>query len=76
MAEYYSAAVRSSDRFRDPVCLRDSHVVFASDAPFDPEAGPMYIRETIRILDEMDISDTTRQKIYQDNAVRLMGLKL
>jgi aminocarboxymuconate-semialdehyde decarboxylase len=54
----------------------DDHVVFASDAPFDPEAGPMYIRETIRILDEMDISDTTRQKIYQDNAVRLMGLKL
>ncbi len=28
-------------------------VVFASDAPFDPEQGPMYIRETIKIIDEL-----------------------
>ncbi|MGH9200792.1 MAG: amidohydrolase family protein, partial [Vicinamibacterales bacterium] len=26
-------------------------VVFASDAPFDPEGGPLYIRETIRVID-------------------------
>ena len=25
MAEFYSATVRRSDRFRGPVCLRDSH---------------------------------------------------
>src|SRR5699024_8023335 len=29
----------------------EDRVMFASDAPFDPEGGPMYIRETIRILD-------------------------
>ena len=29
------------------------HVLFASDAPFDPERGPMYIRETIAILDRL-----------------------
>ena len=23
--------------------------MFASDAPFDPEGGPLYIRETIRL---------------------------
>ena len=27
--------------------------LFASDCPFDPEGGPMYIRETIRILDNI-----------------------
>ncbi|GGD39158.1 amidohydrolase family protein [Sinisalibacter lacisalsi] len=54
----------------------EDHVLFASDAPFDPEGGPMYIRETIRILDEMDISETTRRKIYQDNAAALLGLEL
>ncbi|MFZ3584488.1 amidohydrolase family protein [Loktanella sp. DJP18] len=54
----------------------EDRVMFASDAPFDPEGGPMYIRDTIEILDRMDISDATRQKVYQDNALKLLGLKL
>ncbi|MBU2357493.1 MAG: amidohydrolase, partial [Alphaproteobacteria bacterium] len=54
----------------------EDRVMFASDAPFDPEGGPMYIRDTINILDRMEMSDATRQKIYQDNAVKLLGLKL
>lgn len=54
----------------------DDHVLFASDAPFDPEGGPMYIRETIKQIDALDISDTVRRKIYQDNAVRLLGLEI
>lgn len=49
-------------------------VVFASDAPFDPEKGPMYIRETIRIIDELEISEEDRAKIYYRNAERLLGL--
>ena len=28
--------------------LRRRPPLFASDAPFDPEGGPMYIRETLR----------------------------
>lgn len=50
--------------------------VFASDAPFDPEQGPMYIRETIKVIDSLDISDEDRKKIYHNNAVRLCGLKM
>jgi len=52
------------------------NVVFASDAPFDPEKGPMYIRETTKIIDELDISDEDRHKIYQGNAERLLKIKL
>ncbi|HTM24396.1 MAG TPA: amidohydrolase family protein [Vicinamibacterales bacterium] len=48
-------------------------VVFASDAPFDPEGGPMYIRETIKVIDGLDISDADRHKIYQGNAERLFN---
>ena len=48
-------------------------VVFASDAPFDPEGGPMYIRETIKVIDRLDISDADRHKIYQGNAERLFN---
>lgn len=50
------------------------HVVFASDAPFDPEKGPMYIRETIKILDNLEISEEDRAKIYYGNAQKLLGL--
>lgn len=50
------------------------HVLFASDCPFDPEKGPGYIRETIRIIDELPISEEDRQKIYEGNARRLLKL--
>ena len=50
------------------------HVLFASDAPFDPEKGPMYIRETIAILDRLPITDADREKIYWRNAVELLKL--
>ena len=60
------------------VCALDfygiDHVLFASDAPFDPEGGPMYIRETIRAIDALDISKEDREKLYYKNAVRLLGI--
>lgn len=51
------------------------HVVFASDAPFDPEKGPMYIRETIRAIDGLGLGEADRRKIYRDNALGLTGLR-
>ena len=50
------------------------HVLFASDAPFDPEKGPMYIRETIAILDRLPITEAERERIYWRNAVKLLKL--
>jgi predicted TIM-barrel fold metal-dependent hydrolase len=50
------------------------HVVFASDAPFDPEKGPMYIRDTISIVDRLPVGDDERQRIYWRNAVELLRL--
>jgi uncharacterized protein len=50
------------------------HVLFASDAPFDPEKGPMYIREAIAILDRLPISDGEREQIYWRNAETLLKL--
>jgi len=48
-------------------------VVFASDCPFDPEGGTMYIRETIKIIDGLDISKADRDKIYHGNLEKLTG---
>jgi len=50
------------------------NVLFASDSPFDPEKGPGYIRETIKIINVLPISDAERQKIYEGNARRLLKL--
>jgi predicted TIM-barrel fold metal-dependent hydrolase len=50
-------------------------VLFASDSPFDPEKGAGYIRETIRCVDVLDVSEEDRRKIYEGNIRRLIRLK-
>jgi uncharacterized protein len=49
-------------------------VLFASDAPFDPEKGSAYIRWTIEIIDRLNVTPAERQAIYEGNARRLMRL--
>ena len=49
-------------------------LLFASDMPFDPEGGAGYIRETLRAIKEMELSDSARAKILHGNAERLLGL--
>ena len=51
-------------------------MLFATDMPYDPQLGDIYTRETIRAIDLMDISDSERKKIYEDNAKELMRLPL
>jgi predicted TIM-barrel fold metal-dependent hydrolase len=34
----------------------------------------MYIRETLRVLDELDLSEGDRRKIYFENAEKLLRL--
>jgi uncharacterized protein len=49
-------------------------VVFASDCPFDPEGGPMFIREGIRSIEELGLSEGDKRKIYFANAQALLRL--
>src|SRR3954467_10236563 len=51
-------------------------VIFASDCPFDPEKGTMYIRETLAILDSLPMSKEDREKIYWKNFEAMCGLKI
>lgn len=51
------------------------HVVFASDCPFDPEGGPMFIREGIRSIESLNLSAEDSDKLYFGNALRLMRLR-
>jgi predicted TIM-barrel fold metal-dependent hydrolase len=50
------------------------HVLFGTDCPFDPEGGPLFIRETIKTLDRMALKPGDRRQIYFGNALRLLKL--
>ena len=47
------------------------HVLFASDCPFEPTPG-LYIRETLRVMRELGVSEADLAKICHGNAQRLM----
>jgi len=51
------------------------HVLFASDCPFDPQQG-MYIREPIRVIEQLEISEQARDQIFRGNAERLLKLSV
>ena len=51
------------------------HVLFGTDCPFDPQGGPLFIRDIIKVLDEIDITESERRQIYQLNAERMLKLK-
>jgi aminocarboxymuconate-semialdehyde decarboxylase len=51
-------------------------IVFASDCPFDPEKGTMYTRETLRIIEERDMSKADKDMVWYGNLERITGVKL
>jgi predicted TIM-barrel fold metal-dependent hydrolase len=51
------------------------HVLFGTDCPFDPEGGPLFIRETIKTLDRMALKPGDRRKVYFGNAMNMLRLQ-
>jgi aminocarboxymuconate-semialdehyde decarboxylase len=51
-------------------------IVFASDCPYDPEGGTMYPRETLRILDRLNLSKADQDKIFFKNLEAVTGRQL
>jgi aminocarboxymuconate-semialdehyde decarboxylase len=49
-------------------------IVFASDCPFDPEKGTFYTRETIRILEGIDMPKADKEKIWHGNLEAMTGV--
>lgn len=50
-------------------------VLFASDCPFDPEKGKGYIRDTIAVMESLDLAADDMAKICHRNAQTMFGLK-
>jgi predicted TIM-barrel fold metal-dependent hydrolase len=51
-------------------------VLFGTDCPFDPEGGPVFIRESIRAIDSLKLAAPVRNKVYHGNAIRMLRLQL
>jgi uncharacterized protein len=51
-------------------------VLFGTDCPFDPQGGPLFIRETIKALDGMKLKKEDLRRIYFGNAMGMLKLKL
>ena len=49
------------------------HVLFATDIPFEPEPG-LYCRETIRVIENLDLTADQKDRIYRRNAERLLNI--
>jgi predicted TIM-barrel fold metal-dependent hydrolase len=52
----------------------EDRVLFATDCPFDPEGGPMYVRIIPETIDALAITEKARNKIYFGNALRLLKM--
>ena len=52
------------------------HVLFGTDCPFDPEGGPLFIREIIKAIDSLELKEGDRRKLYFGNAIRMLRLEL
>jgi aminocarboxymuconate-semialdehyde decarboxylase len=51
-------------------------IVFASDCPYDPEGGTIYPRETLRVLEKLNLSKTDQDRICFKNLEAVTGRKL
>ncbi|HUW63660.1 MAG TPA: amidohydrolase family protein [Spirochaetia bacterium] len=52
----------------------EDHILFGTDMPYDVENGGVSIRETINGIEKMVLSDSTKKKIYEENARTLLHI--
>jgi predicted TIM-barrel fold metal-dependent hydrolase len=52
------------------------HMLFATDFPYDSQFGERYTRQTIQSVEQMNISDTEKKMIFEDNARKLLRLPI
>jgi predicted TIM-barrel fold metal-dependent hydrolase len=51
-------------------------VLFGTDCPFDPQGGPLFIRETIKAIDSLRLPKEDLRRLYFGNAMGMLKLKL
>lgn len=49
-------------------------VLYATDCPFDPEGGPMFLRTIPEAIEALNLAEDDKCKIYFGNALRLLKM--
>lgn len=52
------------------------HLLFGTDMPYDPTLGDYGIGRTIQAIEQMNIPDDDKKKIFEDNARKLLRLPI
>ena len=52
------------------------HLLFGTDFPFDTQFGERYTRQTLEAMEQMNLNESEKKKIFEDNARRLLRLPL
>ncbi|MBM4278344.1 MAG: amidohydrolase [Deltaproteobacteria bacterium] len=52
----------------------EDRLLFGTDMPYDIGNGAVSIQQTIKAIEEMNLSDSSKKKIYEGNARRLLNL--
>lgn len=50
-------------------------VLFATDFPFDPQGGRLFVKETMQVVQYMTCSPEDKQKIFEGNARKILKLE-
>jgi uncharacterized protein len=51
------------------------HILFGTDMPMDNELGARSVRETIESIEQMDIPESDKRKIFEFNCRRLLKIE-
>ena len=51
-----------------------NHLLFGTDMPHDCQLGEISIRDTIKSIEQMEIADSEKKAIFEDNARKLLRL--
>lgn len=50
------------------------HILFGTDMPFDNELGERLVRQTVESIEKMEISNSSKIKIFEENARNILNL--
>ncbi len=68
-AVHSKAAIRCGYEFFGP-----DHLLFGTDMPYDNELGFRFVRQAIQSVEQLEIPDAAKEKIFHENARRLLRL--
>jgi predicted TIM-barrel fold metal-dependent hydrolase len=52
----------------------EDRLLFGSDAPYDVQQGALSVNQTLQAIEDMDVPELSKTKIYEDNARNLLRL--